>query len=114
MIQVIRRSLSPMDDDELKDEVAKSYPEPYRAEDSSGNGDGGGDGNSPDKEPDYRRSEYWFEETEEQVSQNTKITQENRKLLARIDERTALLARIVFVVILGGTVTIIAAQVGMI
>lgn len=128
MLESIRDALNSMDNDELNESLIENYPpnEPrlkgerterelwehekhrYRGEFTRGGNsveDGGTDDN--DSSDGVPRSEHWFAHTEEQVAQNTKITMKNRTLLNRIDERTALLMRVVFAVLLALVVAIL-------
>lgn len=96
-VDKIRKATTPMSDDELNDEdeninsdVDREYNYQFR----------GGDGDESGNITPGKRPPTWYNNMEEQVDENTRTTIENRRLLGRIDERTAMLMKILFSIVI--------------
>lgn len=110
-VDKLRKATTPMSDDELNDEVENNDSNVNRGTDGGGRGRkphfrGGESDDSSDDITPGQRPPTWFDNMEEQVDENTRTTIENRRLLGRIDERTAMLMKIFFSIVIAFVITI--------
>lgn len=100
---------SSISDREVK-ELARERQQKHTTKMASGGGEG--DRRPQDKEQESSKSadggersgpdnprEAWYDNMEEQTDENTSMVYENRELLSKMDERTAWMMRIIFVML---------------
>lgn len=100
-MSLIRRLLYPMSDDDIQSEREKELKDDFER--------GGGSSRPKGPESGKRaRSDQWYDDIDQQVDENTAMTYSNNKRIAVIDERTAIMMRIMLGTLLavGGGVAV--------
>lgn len=97
---LLKRLLFPMSDEDIESEREDELRQDFAR-------GGASDGGNSSGIEEGSRSENWYDEIDDQVDENTKMTYSNNKRIAVIDERTAIIVRIllgILITFIGGVV----------